>query len=136
MVNARIVVKAFQLTGRSNLEQVLVPLFVLCQQQQVITVFVALRVAVTHTPGGHVSLQPDNRFYPGLFGGMEELDHPEHGAMIGDGNRVHVHLFRPGNQLLDVAEAVQERIFGVNMKVGKGHYSRSSANATNKIKTL
>jgi hypothetical protein len=41
--------------------------------------------------------------------------------MIGDGQGWHVHLFGTLDQLLDIAEAVKQGVFGVNVEVGEGH---------------
>ena len=58
---------------------------------------------------------------PASFGGVVELDHAEHRAVVGDGQRGHVHLFDAFDQLLDVREAVEQGVFGVDVEVDEGH---------------
>ncbi len=121
LVDAGVVVKAFQLGSRGDLEQVLVAGLVLGQEQQVGGLAVFLGVVLLHGAGGHVGLHPDDGFDAGFLGGVVELDHAEHGAMVGDGQGGHVHLFGTLDQLLDIAKAVEQGVFGVNVEVGEGH---------------
>jgi hypothetical protein len=44
--------------------------------------------------------------------------------VVRDGDRGHIHLFDALRQLLDVREAVEERVIGVDVEVGEGHGSR------------
>ena len=121
LVDAGVVVEAFQLRSRGDLEQVLITGLVLGQEQQVRGLAVFLRVVLLHGAGRHVGLQPDDGLDPGILCGVVELDHAEHRAVVGDGQGGHVHLFGALDQLLDVAEAVEQRVFGVNVEVGEGH---------------
>ena len=56
-----------------------------------------------------------------FFGRLIEIDDAEHGAVIGDRHRAHIHLFDALDQLLDIREAVQQGVFGMNVKVCEGH---------------
>ena len=64
-----------------------------------------------------VGLQPDDRLDPRGLGGVVELDHPEHGAVIGERQGGHAHLVGALDQLLDVAEAIKQRVFGVDVQM-------------------
>ena len=123
MVNARMVVHALQLRGGGDLEQVAVARLVFRKQEQVRGFLVELRVAVFHAARRHVGFQPDDGFDPVGFGGVEEFDHPKHRAVVGDGDRGHAHLFDALRQLLDVREAVEQGVVGVDVEVGEGHFS-------------
>ncbi len=120
-INAGVVVEAFQLRGRGDLEQVLITGLVLSQEQQVRGFAVFLRVVLLHRAGCHVGLQPDDGLDPGVLGGVIKLDHTEHRPVVSDGQGGHVHLFGALDQLLDITEAVEQRVFGVNVEVGEGH---------------
>jgi hypothetical protein len=121
VIDARVVVEALQLGNAGDLQQVLIASFVLSQQQQVGGLLIFLRVVLLDGTGCHVGLQPDDRLNPRLGGGVVELDHPEHGAMVGDGDGGHVHLVCTLNQLVDVAETIKQGVFGVNVKMDKCH---------------
>jgi hypothetical protein len=43
--------------------------------------------------------------------------------MVSNGYRRHVHILYALHQLLDIREAVQQRVLRVDMQVGKGHGS-------------
>ena len=58
---------------------------------------------------------------PGLVGGLVEVDHAEHRAVIRDRHRRHVHLLDALHQLLDVAESIQQRVLGVYVEMGECH---------------
>ncbi len=124
LVDARIIIEAFQLGRRGDLEQVLVTGLVLGQQQQVGGAPVLLGVMFLHRAGRQVGFQPDDGLDAGLLGGVVELDHAEHGAVVGDGQGRHVHLLGALDQLLDVREAIQQGVFGVDVQVGEGHGSQ------------
>ena len=126
MVHAGIIIEAFQLGGAGDLEQVLIADFVLSQQQQVIAVLVFLRVAVGHAAGGYIGFESQDRFDAGVFAGVIELDHTKHGAVVGDRQRVHAHFFGAVDKLLDLAKAVEQRIFGMNMQVSERRHNENS----------
>ncbi len=74
-----------------------------------------------HGAGCHVGFQPDDGLDADLLRSVVKLDHTEHGAVVGDGEGGHVHLFGTLDQLLDITEAVEEGVFGVDVEVGEGH---------------
>ena len=121
VVNARMVVHALQLRGGGDLEQVAVARFVFREQEQVRGLFIELCVAVFHAARRHVGFQPDDGLDPVGDGGVVEFDHPKHRAVVGDGDRGHVHLLDALRQLLDIREAVEERVVGVDVEVGEAH---------------
>jgi hypothetical protein len=48
--------------------------------------------------------------------------------VVRDGDRRHVHLFDAFDQLLDVREAIEQRVFSVYVKMGKRHDAELAAN--------
>ena len=54
--------------------------------------------------------------------GVVEGHRPEHVAVVGDGQRLHPELRGLVDELVDVAGAVEEAVFGVEMEVDElGH---------------
>ncbi len=121
VVDAWVVVEAFQLGGAGKLQQVAVAGLILCQQQQVARLLVFLRVVFPDGAGCQVGFQPDDGVDTCLDGGVVELDHPEHGAVVGDGEAGHAHVAGALNQLVDIAEPIKQRVFGVDVKMYKRH---------------
>ena len=119
MVDARVVVKALQLGDAGNLQQVLVAGSILRQQQQVGGLFVLLGVVLLDGAGCQVGFQPDDGLDAGLSGGVVELDHTEHGAVVGDGDARHAHCVGAFDQFVDVAESVEQGVFGVDVEMDK-----------------
>jgi hypothetical protein len=136
VIDARIIIEPLQLGGAGDLQKIAVANLVLGQQQQVKRVFVELGVAVGHAARGHVGLEPDDGLHPRVSGGTEELHHAEHRAVVRDGHGAHVQLFDPVDQLLDVAEAVQQGIFGVHVKVGEIRHDPSGLKTASKYESL
>ena len=121
VVDARVVIEAIQLGRAGDFEQILIAGGIFSQQQHVRGSFIQLGVTVGHTPGRHVGFQADNGLNPGRFGGIEKFDHPKHGAVIGQGHRRHTQFLDAFDQFLEIAEAVQQRIFGMDVQVDKRH---------------
>ena len=57
-------------------------------------------------------------FFPG---GLLEGPGPEEAAVVGEGQRRHLELLGPANQVRDPVGSVQEGVFGVGVKVDEGH---------------
>jgi hypothetical protein len=68
--------------------------------------FVLLRVAFPHAARSQIRLDADDRLDPRAGGGVVEIDHAEHGAVIGQGQGRHAHLLGTLHDLLDIAEPV------------------------------
>ncbi len=119
MVDARAVVEALELRGRTNLEQVLIADLVLRQQQQVVTLAIDLGIAIGHAPLGQVRLDADDRLDADLLAGPIELDRRVHGPVVRDGERWHVQLARALGQLRDAAQPVQQRIFAMHVQMNE-----------------
>ena len=82
---------------------------------------VQLGVAVRHAARGEVGFEPDDGFDSGSPGGVVELDRAEHGAVVGQGDGIHPHGLGSRDELLDIAEAVQQGVGGMDVQVDKGH---------------
>ena len=71
--------------------------------------------------GCHIYLAPDNRMNSLFFGFFIKVYHPEHHAVIGDGNRSLSPFLNRPHQILDAAGAVQQTIFGMQVQMCKAH---------------
>ena len=92
VVDAGIVVEALQLGSAGDLKQIAVAGFILSQQEEVAGLFIQLSIPFAHASGCQISFHPHNGFDAGFAGGVVEIDHAEHGAMVGERKGRHVHL--------------------------------------------
>ena len=120
-----VVVFSFDMAGGDNLHQVLVAVVVLGQQDEMI-VFAVLGVFDTVVvPLGHINLTADNGFYAGMFFGIfEELLHPVHIAVVGDGQAGHTHLLGAVEEMLDGTLPIENRVLRVNVQVYECHSTK------------
>ena len=117
LVDARLIVEPFQVSGRDQLDQVLVALLRLAQQDEVI---VAVRIrAGLMTLLRNINLAPDDGMDTLFRGFVIKLDGPEQVAMIRHRNRRHLLAFHDLDQLLDVARAIEERVVSVAVEVNE-----------------
>ena len=72
------------------------------------------RVAVVDVVG----LDPEDRLDVVLPAGLVHVERAVHHAVVGQAQRRHVELGRPGRHLLDVAGAVEHGVLAVNVEVG------------------
>ena len=116
MVDARPAVIAVEVSGRAQLDEVVVALGGLGEQRQV-------RPALARRSGsviGHdVRLKADDRRDPALSGLFEEFDRAAHHAVIGQRDCRLADLFDPVEQPPDLAGAIQNRVVGMDVKVGE-----------------
>jgi hypothetical protein len=119
VVDARFVVVTIHLALAGNFEQVAIAGHIFCQQQQMIILTIKLRVAPTHWPAPHrlVGFDADNGLDLALFTGAEEFDGAVHYAVIGQCQRWLTQALGLGHQLLDAAQAVEQRVFGMGVEV-------------------
>jgi hypothetical protein len=69
---------------------------------------VQVGIAVLHAARREIGLDTDNRLdIPGAAGTVK-INHAEHGAMIGNGQRLHAKLFGPVHQFLNLAQTIQQ----------------------------
>ena len=58
---------------------------------------------------------------PCFFAFFIEIDHAEHGAVVGDGQAFHAQLLGAGNQVADAGGSVQQAVFRMNVQMCKSH---------------
>src|SRR5579863_6128205 len=118
LVDARLVVEAFQERRGNHLDQVFVAFLVLAEQDEmVVTVAVDARL---ESLLGNVHLATDDRMNPLRLRGVVEADRAEEVAMIGHGDSGHFLLCDDFHELIDFARAVEQRIIGVVVEVNEG----------------
>ena len=125
LVDARVfAVKALHVTQRAEFDEVFVPLRVFGEEKLVVAfVAVFLGEGAPVTVGDHVKFAAHDRFYALVFGGFgHELEHPEHIAVVGDGQAFHAvggGFFKKAG---DGSGAVEQGVLGVAVEVGEiGH---------------
>ena len=131
-VDARLVVVALQECATGEVDQVLVPDVVLCEQREVVvdlaaTLGLAARVVDASTSRrtlaavlvGHVGLGADDRLDALLGAFLVEVDDPVHVAVVGDAERWLTVRLRLGHQFAETRGPVQHRKLGVNVQVGE-----------------
>ncbi len=96
-----------------------------------VVVFADRPAAIVPTAGRDVDLAAEDRPHAALAGVVVERDRREHVAVLGDRHRRHAKRFDLIQQLIDPASAVEQRVFGVQVKVDEiGHriegYGRTS----------
>ncbi len=119
-VHPRAVVVTADLGFAGQLKQVAVARLVAGQQQQMVRLGIQGRIAVIHAAPGQVRLHANHGFNSRLPGGPEELDHAKHRAVIGDRQRRHAQFFGARHQPVDLAQAVQQGVFGMDMQMDEG----------------
>ena len=118
-VDAGVVIIALQLAGGSDLQQVLIALHIFGKQQQMKGFFILVHVLIKAGTRSQISFQPDNWLNSGRVGGFEEIQRPEHGAVIGQRHSGHIQFTHSGDQVGRFAKAVQNRIGGVYVQMNK-----------------
>ena len=117
LVDARLVVEAFGVAGRDELDQVVVALERLGEQHQV--VLRLARVPALREPAARrdVDLAAEDRLQPARPRVVVKDHRREHVAVLGHRNRRHLQPDRLIEQLVDAARAVEQRELGVQMKM-------------------
>ncbi len=113
------VVKSFKLGNGGQFTEVAVTFLIFGQQDQVRKIPVVYRCFVESGSGGHINFDADNGFDAGLGRFFIKLDRAEHGAVIGDGHRMHAELGGPLQKVVDANGPIQQAVLGVDMEVNK-----------------
>jgi hypothetical protein len=108
LVDARLVVEAFRVAGRDQLDQVVEALVGLRQQHQMVGRLAGRAALGAAIAGRDVDLAAEDRLDALLPRVVVEGDRREHVAVLGDGERRHAQLLRLIEQLLDTAGAVEQ----------------------------
>ena len=121
LADARLAVEAVQRCFRSDADQVAIAFFVFGQHEQVVVV-VALRGGAMVLVLAHVELAAEDGLDALLLGGVEEVDGAVDVAVVGHGHGFLAEFGDAVDEFLDVAGAVEQGVFGVQMEVGEfGH---------------
>ena len=119
LINTRLVIEAFGVARRHELDQVVITLIGFSQQHEMVRGLAdraALGVAAAR---GDIDLAPKNRFHTALPGVIVKDDRRKHVAVLGHRQRRHL---QPGGlieQLVDAAGAIEQRVLGVQMKMNE-----------------
>ena len=77
------------------------------------------RVSVMTISFSHINFTTNDWLYPCLLGCHIEINNAIHGAVVSDGKAVHAQFLGSGNKLGDVAHAIKQAIFSVDMEVSE-----------------
>ena len=126
LVDARLVVEAFGVAGRDELDQVVEAFEGLGEEDEVVGGFAGLPGSVVAGARRDVDLAPENRRHAALARLVVKRDRRKQVAVLGDGDRRHLQLRHPVEQFADAAGAVEQRKLGVQMQVDEFvHHSHS-----------
>ena len=127
LVHARPVVEALEIGGGDELQQVAIAGLVPSEQGEVVVLLLALSgVAIEPRSRRHVGLDPDDGLDARGPRDLEELQRPEHRAVIGDGDRGHAEALRLGEdrrrpgvrrRRLDAGGTVEQGVLGVGVEM-------------------
>ena len=70
---------------------------------------------------GEIGFHAQDRLDARAFGGAIEVDHREHRAVIGQRQGRHPQLRALRHQVGDAAQAVEQRVFGMDVQVNERH---------------
>ena len=91
-INARLIIKAFQIGMRDQFQKIFPAGVVLAEQNEMIILFcLSGRGLLRH----HVCLNADNRFYAAGLGFFIKFNRAIKIAMVGNSQRIHAQLFGP-----------------------------------------
>ena len=118
-VDAGLVVEAVQAGARDQAHQVAVAGEVAGEQGEVEGAAVEGGVAVGVGAGGDVDLAADDGADALVAGGQVEVGGGVHGAVVGDGDRVHAERGGALDEVGNATEAVEQAEFAVDVEVGE-----------------
>ena len=118
-VDTRFVIKTIQVADADKTAEVAVSFSCLCQQYDMGKTLVIQGCFVAQAAGCDVTFASDDRFDTGLGRFFIKFHRTEHGAVVGNGNRVHAEIRNPLKQPIQPYGAVQQTILGVHVKVYK-----------------
>ena len=123
-IHTGFIIIAFGKTAADDLHQVRIAGIVLRQQHQMmVTVLTAGQFLVKTGIGRHVHLTAQDRLDPRFSGCTVKIDHTIHNTMIGDRRAVHAQFLDSGYIFFNLIGSVQQRIFCMDMKMGKRHFA-------------
>ena len=119
------VVHALDVAGRDNLHQVLVPVVVLGQEDEMVVLAVGVVLELVVIVLGDIDLAADDGLDRRvLLGEFVELLDAVHVAMVRDGQAGHSHFLGAVEQVLDGRHAVEDGVLRMDVKVYEGHITK------------
>ncbi len=132
IVDARLVIKTFEVSRRDQLDQIAVAFRAFAQQHQVIRAAlpwfgrvsvggIALRrlAAIVAAALGHIHFAPDDRLDAARLGGVVEGLRGKKISVVGDGHCGHLAARRFIDDLFKVARPIQQTVVRVQMQVNE-----------------
>jgi len=128
-VDAGLVIKSFQISGRDQLHQVLVAGHVLAEQDQMKSgaAGAGIGLLLQTAARSHIDFGADQGFDFGLAALFIKADDAMHAAVVGQSDCRHALRFRPLDEILDAAGAVEKAVMGVVMEMDKPAHAETLA---------
>ena len=124
LVDARLVVEAFEIRRRGELQEVPVARLVLREKHEMVAAPLAGR-AVVQVSLGHVGFHADDRLDARGPGGVVQLDGAEHVSMVGERHRRHPGFLDGVDHIGEAVGPVEQAELAVQMEVDEvGHPGR------------
>ena len=124
LVNAWLVVKAFEMRGSDELDKIAISIRISCKKRQMEGGFPSgSGVAIAQRAGRHVGLAADDRPNSSLFRRLVKLDRTVEIAVIGNGHRRHAKFNGFSDKVFCPNRSVQQGVFRVAMQMNEGSRS-------------
>jgi len=119
LVDPRPVMKSVEMRGRNQFDEIAIAGFVARKQCKVICRLTQRDRAVFVRARRDVGFAANDRFHPGILRFLIKFDRAEKVSVIGHRHRRHLEFLRLFHQLFHSNRAIEQRIFGMEMKVNK-----------------
>ena len=113
VIDARLVVDAFEIGSRRELHEIFVALIVHRKDRQVVASLILRRITIVPRARRNVRLHAKDWLDVSFFCRLIKINHPTHRAMVSDRTRLHTKLFRLVDELLDLCQSIQQTVVRV-----------------------
>ena len=118
LIDSGLVIVAFEVSGRGELQEIPVTLVVLAQQNQMVGTTDVWRTVKT-VRGSDIDFAAQDRLQPSLDRRFVELHGPKNVPVVGDGDGGHLELRRAIHQSTDFTGPIEQAVIRVEMKMDK-----------------
>ena len=113
VVDSRTAVVALEVPGRAQADEVVIASGVLCQQGEVVALFLTPEAVIGH----HIGLEPHDGCDAALGRLAVQLHRTAHHAVVGERHRALPKFLHPIKQARDLARAIEDRIVRMDMEM-------------------
>jgi hypothetical protein len=117
-IHSGLIVESLKVTLSNQLEQIAIAFFVLGQQSEMMGSPMGWFSATAISLGG-VDFAANDWFYTCFLSRYIEVNDAIHGTVVSDSQAVHARFLGAGDELRYAAHAIEQAVFGMDVKVGK-----------------